>query len=356
MKRFLFGFCAVVFSTAFLLAEDIIRYQGPEASMTIRQQWALREASKKVKPPFWVAYSITAVMHQNEFIGTFYTNGSNRPTLQEMILGGTFLTAAPENRKGRGLKINKEVAFLFLYRQSEAEPERIEISTLDLHFNTDGYALIWLGHAQSGESIQYLSDLYRKFGDEKRKQEVIEAIGSHKSPEAVTILQSALKESSEGIRAQAALWLGFTDNPEALNILTKFVEKEHSEEVLNEALAGINEMEDPAGTAQLISWAEKSQNRELRKQAIFWLGQKAIANIQNKIKDYAFNDKDTEIQKQAVVALAEMEGNAGLPQLIEIAKTHPNPEVRKHAIIFLGDSGDPRARQAILEILRLSQK
>ncbi len=115
-------------------------------------------------------------------------------------------------------------------------------------------------------------------------------------------------------------------------------------------------MDDPSGTAQLINWAEKSPNQELRKQAIFWLGQKAIANIQDKIKDYAFNDKDTEIQKQAVVALAEMEGNSGVPQLIEIAKTHPNPEVRKHAIIFLGESGDPRARQAILEILHLARK
>ena len=38
--------------------------------------------------------------------------------------------------------------------------------------------------------------------------------------------------------------------------------------------------------------------------------------------------------------------------LIKIAKTHPNIEVRKKAIFWLGQSDDPRALDAIIEIVR----
>ena len=38
--------------------------------------------------------------------------------------------------------------------------------------------------------------------------------------------------------------------------------------------------------------------------------------------------------------------------LIKVAKTHPSAEVRKKAIFWLGETGDPRALEVLIEIIK----
>ena len=40
-----------------------------------------------------------------------------------------------------------------------------------------------------------------------------------------------------------------------------------------------------------------------------------------------------------------------MDKLIDIAKHEPNAELRKKAVFWLGQSHDPRARQALLDII-----
>ncbi|NIN92191.1 hypothetical protein GTO36_04245, partial [bacterium] len=66
----------------------------------------------------------------------------------------------------------------------------------------------------------------------------------------------------------------------------------------------------------------------------------------------AYKDGDTDIQKRAVYALEDLPRNEGVPYLIDIAKTHHKLTVRKAAIYCLGDSDDPRALQALIDIIK----
>jgi HEAT repeat protein len=67
-------------------------------------------------------------------------------------------------------------------------------------------------------------------------------------------------------------------------------------------------------------------------------------------------EKDPEIRDHAVFAIAEADNDLGLPALIQIAKTHKDISVRKKAIYWLGESEDPRAREALMEIISTLQK
>lgn len=319
--------------------------------MPERWKWGLTQgASLNSNNGFWLGYAFERLMYQNETIGSFYNDGIRRPTLQD-VLSGT-ASEPPRYYGGKGPRVEKALAILFRLDRNGRSIERIEVSNLELYFDLHGLPLIWLGKVEPEESLNWIAPMYKTLSDEKRKREMICAIGAHKTPEIIAFLQPMLLESSAQLRAQAAFWIGNLDDERALNALKHFLPSEQSEQVLDDGMAGLNESESPAATQALSDWAERSDNLKLRKKAIFWLAQKAARNVQEKIKNIAFNDKDTEVEKAAVVALAEMEEGAGITQLIEIAKSHPNPEIRKTAIIFLGESGDPRARQILLDIIK----
>ncbi|HET7674832.1 MAG TPA: M56 family metallopeptidase [Gammaproteobacteria bacterium] len=54
-------------------------------------------------------------------------------------------------------------------------------------------------------------------------------------------------------------------------------------------------------------------------------------------------DPETQIQKQAVFALSRLPAKESVPRLIEVAKSHANAAVRGFALMWLGQSGDPAA-------------
>jgi hypothetical protein len=93
--------------------------------------------------------------------------------------------------------------------------------------------------------------------------------------------------------------------------------------------------------------------RETRKAAVFWLGQavgeRAVEGLTGLTAD---GGEDVDVQEHAVFALSQLHDGAGVPSLIEIARSHANPKVRKAAMFWLGQSNDPRALALFEEILR----
>jgi HEAT repeat protein len=66
----------------------------------------------------------------------------------------------------------------------------------------------------------------------------------------------------------------------------------------------------------------------------------------------AYEGGETKIQEQAIFALSQLPGKEGVDELIKVAKTHPDAELRKKAIFWLGASGDPRALEVLVEIIK----
>jgi HEAT repeat protein len=59
-----------------------------------------------------------------------------------------------------------------------------------------------------------------------------------------------------------------------------------------------------------------------------------------------------DVTSKVLEALEEMDEGAGIPLLIQTARSHPNREVRAEAIRRLADSDDPRAQKLFDQTLR----
>jgi HEAT repeat protein len=57
------------------------------------------------------------------------------------------------------------------------------------------------------------------------------------------------------------------------------------------------------------------------------------------------------MREQLIFVYSQRDEPAALDQLLKIAKSDPRPELRKRALFWLGQSGDPRAIQAIQDII-----
>jgi hypothetical protein len=101
----------------------------------------------------------------------------------------------------------------------------------------------------------------------------------------------------------------------------------------------------------LIGLARKSASGEQRGQALSWLAERAGDEAVTAIRAAIEDDPEREVKLQAVFALSELPDQAGVPLLIEIARTHRNPDVRREAFFWLGEAEDPRALAFFEEIL-----
>jgi len=64
------------------------------------------------------------------------------------------------------------------------------------------------------------------------------------------------------------------------------------------------------------------------------------------------NDPEEHIREKAVFAISQLPNDRSVPLLIELMKTHRSKGVRRKAAFWLGQKDDPRALEALADILR----
>jgi HEAT repeat protein len=64
------------------------------------------------------------------------------------------------------------------------------------------------------------------------------------------------------------------------------------------------------------------------------------------------SDAPEDVYAEVLESLEELEGRAGIPALIDAARSHPNREVRPDALRRLAESDDPRAQRIFEQTLR----
>ncbi len=106
------------------------------------------------------------------------------------------------------------------------------------------------------------------------------------------------------------------------------------------------------------SGAEESSTKEGTRRV-------GVASFQSSIRESASSDSSLTLLKRILAsdapedvysavleALEEMEDGAGIPALIDAARSHPNREVRADALRRLAVSDDPRAQRIFEQTLR----
>jgi hypothetical protein len=356
------------------IPSEVVPYPGPPAGLAARWEWALGEAGKsRFGDGFWIGTSIKRLMRENSHIGTVDTDRQGLDlTIAEILSGKRNPDRAEtdgeivrrkareildelEGSKKEDVKVWKDLGLLYRYGGGRSPVlERVRMSNLDLAFDFDGLPLLWLGEA-SGEEIQgVIGGLYASAGSDKVREDLVAAAGVHgDAARSVPFLQKVLNgRDSDGVRKDAAFWLGQQHDQTALRALVRTAGSDASRSVRKSAVFAISQTDLPEAVDELITLARKSGENDVRREAVFWLGQIASKKAGAALEEFATEDDDVRIQEHAVFALSQLPDGGGVEPLIKIAKTHPDPRVRKKAVFWLGECRDPRALQTLIDIIK----
>jgi HEAT repeat protein len=279
---------------------------------------------------------------------------------------------------------SRNVAVFLRFAPDGGEPDEVRVYDIDRRHEFPS-PVYWLGQAEGGESISYLTRLAERAGAEKVAERATMALAIHDASQVEAALVKLVRSAPvEKARVAAALWLGqFVKQRDVLAEIVR--DERETREVRGAATLGIGTLGDTEGLRLLqnlhrnitdrsvrehilvavfshkdesnaieflIKLASDRSDTGTRKQALFWLGQKAgersIVTLRETIDD---SDEETEVQTHAVFALSQRPKDEAVPLLINIARTHKKSEVRKQAMFWLGQTEDERALEFFKEVL-----
>ncbi|HKV62661.1 MAG TPA: HEAT repeat domain-containing protein [Candidatus Acidoferrum sp.] len=319
---------------------------------------AFREILEKAEKPEWVGYSVDEVAGER---GVCCDNNWNDERCGTCRLendhnwnGGT---TREGNQPAGTVKLEGERKIVVLYRLEAKNIMRIRMASESCSLDVGGLQFIWLTGVQASESVALLETYvhgapFESHGDHGIGQGALSAIALHADASADRAMQSFVApEQPEGLRRQAAFWLGVARGNAGLEALRRMAKNDPTSDVRAHVAFALSVSHESGAVDEMIHMAHADASSHVRGQALFWLAQKAGKKAVGTITGAIENDPDTDVKKKAVFALSQLPKDEGVPKLIEVAQTNHNAEVRKQAMFWLGQSNDPRALQFFEKIL-----
>ena len=99
----------------------------------------------------------------------------------------------------------------------------------------------------------------------------------------------------------------------------------------------------------LVVARDPGRPKAARQEAALWLGWMAGDHV---LGERGQDERKKGEKQSAVFALSQLPNNAGVPDLLVVARTHRDPAVVRDALFWLGESGDPRALDLFEEMLK----
>jgi len=216
-------------------------------------------------------------------------------------------------------------------------------------------AVFWLGQqAKTNDVIRFLETVVLKDPAAAVRKKALFSLSQAPEGRGVEALKKIAETSKDvPIRKEAVFWLGQRAKSEdVIQFLETVVLKDANAEIRKTALLALSQARDGHGAKALMKIGESAKDAATRKDAIFWLGQQARSeDVIQFLEKVVREDSDQDVRKCALTALVQAHRNLGVPALISLAKTHPDHAIRREAIFWLGQSKDPRATEALVEIV-----
>ena len=323
---------------------------------------AFRAIASQAEKPEWVGYSVDQIAGDHNTCCDNYRSsdgycGTCRLEREHSENGGT--TIEPRHQTQGTVKLEGVRQLVVLFRFEVKRVDRIRIASEDCTLDAGGLPFVWLTGVKPAESVALLATYvygsnFDDHGDHGRSlgHGALTAIALHADPSADRALESFVKpDQREGLRKQAAFWMGAARGKSGLLALQNMAKSDLSSELRAHVTFALFVSHEPGALEEMIRMAHDDTSSRVRGQALFWLAQKAGQKAVGTITGAIENDPDTDVKRKAVFALSQLPKDEGVPKLIEVAQTNRNPEVRKQAMFWLGQSNDPRALQFFEQVL-----
>lgn len=296
----------------------------------------------------WIGYSVPAVdgyrvMCCFERWGEFKSGGTCRLSDEASSFTNT---NDDELRPAAG-------SIAVVYRIENGAIDKVRTYSLDCTLDGGGTAVTWIDGADPRKSVGLLASLVG--GEKSISKRALSALAMHDEASAGDRLEGWVRSStaSDTIRGEAVFWLAETRPErglEAARLLAR--DASASRKVREKAVFALSLIKTAAATDELIRIAKNDDDSHVRGQALFWLSQQAGKKAAGAIREAVDRDADSHVREKAVFAVSQLPGDEGIPILIDLMKNHRDPNVRKKAAFWLGQKRDPRALNALEEILR----
>jgi HEAT repeats len=314
----------------------------------------LRDLASKADKPRWVGYGVDEIAGERSVCcGNYSDSGGCGTCRLEKEHGDGGGTTSAQG----ALKLEGARQLVVLFRLEAKEVQRIRVASQDCTLDAGGLPFVWLTGVKPAESVALLETYVRApdfeaHGDHGLGHGALTAIALHADAAADRAFESFVKpDQPEGLRKQAAFWLGVARGKTGLLALQHMAKTDPSSDVRAQVTFALSVSHESGAVEEMIRMAHDDTSSHVRGQALFWLAQKAGRKAVGAIAGAIENDPDTDVKKKAVFALSQLPKDEGVPKLIEVAQTNRNPEVRKQAMFWLGQSNDPRALQFFEKVL-----
>jgi HEAT repeat protein len=146
--------------------------------------------------------------------------------------------------------------------------------------------------------------------------------------------------------------LGVVSAPEAARYFLDAAEKLDGRAGRNTLLAAVIADSADIGARLLAIGQRASVPSETRHRAVNWLGVFGDASMAKPLSELAKSgdDEKKSVAEAALFALSRLPDGAGMPSLIELARSAPSTRLRGKAVFWLGQSDDRRARAEVRTI------
>lgn len=243
---------------------------------------------------------------------------------------------------------------LFMVAQQAADSTATELLLHTARSDPDPevrrQAVFWLSEVDSPRAVDALREVLASPADSALHERAAFALAQHEGPEAAAAIRSLARDrtASPELRARAIFWLGREEGNDGY---LRDLFDEVSEPTLREKiLFSVAEADAEGNRSWFIDVARDAANpKSIRKKALFWAGR--AEGPLAPLVDLYDGLQGRDLKEQLLFAVVQSEAEGATEWLIEVARTEDDPELRKRAIFWLGQSEDPRAADALAEII-----
>jgi len=188
-------------------------------------------------------------------------------------------------------------------------------------------------------------------GDERERQDAVNALSLARSGIAVQELTLALSDPSPDVRRRAAAALGDIRDPTATPALAGLVGDEDPA-IAVEAIEALGRIGDPTAAPALANALESAERGVIvaAARALGRMGAREAAGPLVATLKQALASESSDVVEAVAAALGRC-GDAGVaPKLVELLE-HADRSVRSSAVQALGDLGDPSSGDALVSVV-----
>lgn len=211
-------------------------------------------------------------------------------------------------------------------------------------------------HVPPAQALELLAQIARRDQNSDVQRAAVENLGQLHDDRAYSLLvEFARSHPVSDVRREAVETLGETGRTDSvIAILDAVAQGADDQDVAREAVETLAELDDARALARVARIARRGGGDiDVRRAAIEKYAEHATPDSALALlKGILASDVPEDVYSEVLESLEELEGGAGIPVLVDAARSHPNREVRADALRRLAESDDPRAQKVFDQTLR----